>query len=52
MLGGSGGMLPRKILKNWMHFPAFRDVLGPTIEAVMKSVLSVICPGKILHPRF
>ena len=26
--------------------------LGPTVEAVMKSVLSVICPGKILQPRF
>ena len=29
-----------------------RCIFLPTIEAVMKSVLSVICPEKIVHPRF
>ena len=51
MLGGSGACSPGKFKK----LDAFSCILrnyGPTIEAVMKSVLSVICPGKILHPRF
>ena len=42
-------MLP---LGNFEKLDAFSCILGPTIEAVMKSVLSVNCPGKILHPRF
>ena len=51
MLGGSGHVPP----ENFEKLDAFSCILrhlGPTIEAVMKSVLSVICPGKILHPRF
>ena len=49
MLGGSGGHAPPE---NFEKLDAFSCILGPTIEAVVKSFLSVICPGKILQPRF